>query len=47
MDLLKHGESAYPADAWVEQQYMSENAVLTVSSQKPIFFSLKNGRDIL
>ena len=37
MDLLKHGESAYPADAWVEQQYMSENAVLTVSSQKPIF----------
>ena len=22
MDLLKHGESAYPADAWVEQQYM-------------------------
>jgi hypothetical protein len=24
MDLLKHGESAYPADAWVEQQYMKE-----------------------
>ncbi len=23
MDLLKHGESAYPADAWVEAQYMS------------------------
>ncbi len=26
MDLLKHGESAYPADAWVEQQYMKEDA---------------------
>ena len=38
MDLLKHGESAYPADAWVEQQYMSENAVLTVSSQNPFSF---------
>ena len=25
MDLLKHGESAYPADAWVEQQYMDED----------------------
>ena len=24
MDLLKHGESAYPADAWVEQQYMQD-----------------------
>ena len=22
MDLLNHGEPAYPADAWVEQQYM-------------------------
>ena len=21
MDLIKHGESAYPADAWVERQY--------------------------
>ncbi len=21
MDLIKHGESAYPADAWVEMQY--------------------------
>ena len=30
MDLLKHGESAYPADAWVEQQYMREDA-FTVS----------------
>ena len=30
MDLLKHGESAYPADAWVEQQYMKEDA-FTVS----------------
>ena len=26
MDLPKHGESAYPADAWVEQQYMKEDA---------------------
>jgi len=41
MDLLKHGESAYPADAWVEQQYMSENAVLTVSSQNPFSFDWK------
>ena len=24
MDLLKHGESAYPADAWVEAQYMKD-----------------------
>ena len=24
MDLLKHGESAYPAAAWVEQQYMED-----------------------
>ena len=24
MDILKHGESAYPAAAWVEQQYMEE-----------------------
>ena len=24
MDIPKHGESAYPADAWVEQQYMQE-----------------------
>ena len=31
MDLLKHGESAYPADAWVEQQYMKEDAVMAVS----------------
>ena len=27
MDMLKHGESAYPADAWVEQQYMKEDAL--------------------
>ena len=26
MDYLKHGESAYPADAWVETQYMKEGA---------------------
>ena len=25
--MLKHGESAYPADAWVEQQYMKEDAL--------------------
>ena len=24
MDLLKHGESAYPADAWVELQYRDD-----------------------
>ena len=24
MDIVKHGESAYPADAWVEQQYMQD-----------------------
>ena len=24
MDLLKHGESAYPAAAWVEKQYMED-----------------------
>ena len=24
MDLMKHGESAYPAKAWVEQQYMED-----------------------
>ena len=27
MDMLKHGESAYPADAWVEQQYMKEDSL--------------------
>ena len=27
MDILKHGESAYPADAWVEAQYMSDGGV--------------------
>ena len=32
MDLLKHGESAYPADAWVEAQYMKEDAVMSVSN---------------
>ena len=31
MDLLKHGESAYPADAWVEQQCMKEDAFMAVS----------------
>ena len=25
MDLLKHGESAYPADAWVELQYREDD----------------------
>ena len=34
MDLLKHGESAYPADAWVEQQYMREDAFSAVSDKK-------------
>jgi Amt family ammonium transporter len=29
MDLMKHGESAYPADAWVEAQYMKEDAVMS------------------
>jgi hypothetical protein len=24
MDFIKHGESAYPADAWVETQYMKD-----------------------
>ena len=37
MDLLKHGESAYPADAWVEQQYMEDD--LTAWSPSP---SVKN-----
>ena len=37
MDLLKHGESAYPADAWVEQQYMEDD--LTAWSPTP---SIKN-----
>ena len=37
MDLLKHGESAYPADAWVEQQYMEDD--LTAWSPTP---SVKN-----
>ena len=27
MDLVHHGESAYPADAWVEQQYMDAEEV--------------------
>lgn len=25
MDMLKHGESAYPADAWVESQYRNSS----------------------
>ena len=25
MDLLKHGEAAYPADAWVELQYRDDD----------------------
>lgn len=36
MDLLKHGESAYPADAWVEAQYMKDGGVET---------SVPNGND--
>jgi hypothetical protein len=27
MDLLKHGESSYPADAWVEAQYMKDGGM--------------------
>ena len=40
MDLLKHGESAYPADAWVEQQYMKEDAIDV--SYFPRFLDIKS-----
>ena len=43
MDLLKHGESAYPADAWVEQQYMKEDAFTAVSTA----WELHTGRLLL
>ena len=43
MDLLKHGESAYPADAWVEQQYMKEDAFTAVSTA----WKLHTGRLLL
>ena len=35
MDMLKHGESAYPADAWVEQQYMREDSETTAVTSIP------------
>ena len=38
MDILKHGESAYPADAWVEAQYMSDGGVAV----SILFFILRN-----
>ena len=31
MDMLKHGESAYPADAWVESQYRTQGNNETMS----------------
>ena len=43
MDLLKHGESAYPADAWVEAQYMKEDAVMSVSNLLKISRVVKGG----
>ena len=36
--MLKHGESAYPADAWVEQQYMKEDALSGGVSSYLCFF---------
>ena len=27
MDMIKHGESSYPADAWVEAQYMKDGGM--------------------
>ena len=35
MDILKHGESAYPADAWVEQQYMKEEIRIPGTPEMP------------
>ena len=35
MDILKHGESAYPADAWVEQQYMKEEIQIPGTPRMP------------
>ena len=49
MDLLKHGESAYPADAWVEQQYMKEDAFTAAVSalMESSHFDLDSHRDRL
>ena len=40
MDLVHHGESAYPADAWVEQQYMDAEEV-TLLFLSSLFKSFK------
>ena len=33
-DLIKHGEAAYPRDAWVEMQYQMKNAAPKASGNK-------------
>ena len=33
-DLIKHGEAAYPRDAWVEMQYQMKNAAPKASGDK-------------
>ena len=33
-DLIKHGEAAYPRDAWVEMQYSMKNAPPKASGSK-------------
>ena len=41
MDLLKHGESSYPADAWVEAQYMKDGGMgvrIAENCEGEIFF---------
>ena len=47
MDILKHGESAYPADAWVEAQYMKDGGLaanlLTKSPTKSTSSKSKDG----
>ena len=42
MDYLKHGESAYPADAWVETQYMKEGANVSCVLLYLIFYYCTN-----
>ena len=47
MDLVHHGESAYPADAWVEQQYMDAEEVTLLFFLKyrcNIFLPCRRGR---
>jgi len=39
MDLIKHGESAYPAAAWVEYQYQKGGAAENGSNQGPVNMS--------